>query len=1519
MRKLSLFQHPQRDNSSAAFETKIGSYPWASRCMTDVKEGFKTLPLSDAHARLARQQGWYVWLARAQVLGKLDNAEFVDKAHHSLSNLVFNLNDISGTTFENPIQTMLTGTLMPWDALSTCCRGYMIDEEQFETMLWLEEYKPLASLTGTGESSRQLTQSANAPPLALLRKFFMQKHAIPLINYLESTVVISPAQSKHKASAAHLDYDKIEDDLRQCYPYPYLDPGSWNLNHYKVPLSVLEETPKVEDIVLWESILCPVISTYRYLEALIHVIQSVPLYKYSGLVYNAENDTWAVPPNYARQKKLAPVSLQQLQYQYFIPVPTCIHNLKNVDDIDLCDLWVNGFSWFATLLWRLYHLHRLKSIAEKPDDRCLIHATQLVIDSHIPLYAYNTKHGAFHDAFHLQKVEWECVEPRTQKSNHPLSPAALNEYGGLFARPHVHEAVKKTNYPRVFALYPAMTRWLVTVEETPSLIPSLNMSGYFFRYSHEHTAIQNWDDPKTAFITLMVSKMSMFRSRLRSDKTTAKHCFARHPIMSNILLTYKHVYELGNTHGENKRPPFQDRIRLWLTYKDPDTGPRDTQWVLDHCYTDFRYSTRFAMHEMMCYYINLIPAFKQCMLSHPHQGVMYKEWMTTVRNAAVFHRNRLGTIPLLQGDAKTTVIMYNDALLSRLYNATNKHLNFCCHYGTFSEVLETFLVKEYSSILTRVEVTLRAFSKEHAPDNELKQQIDSKYAQLQQLADNSRFVNFNKEQGTGDGEDDDANEEESVEEHAVFEHFHGDMLYNKEGDVDLDMLADMLLTANEAPQDGTATAETESAGNQKKDENNNDYYCYSKPEMRAIHRIFLDNILHIPLLDDPGNESISEMFNAMVWTTQRYHGARQTLPLKLLLLFGMSQQVLIRLYMIFIYYEQALPYNRITVMLKRLWQDYPQDCALLWRYLQLLKMFSTEQAILLPSHVAKNQRDARSHMVHLQSDSPNPAAITRMYYCASCKTWAHQLAQETTVYYAWNAQQKKFVMQTAQYSRANTLVNSASKPVKPVPKSNKFTGAMFNAQNRKNASSDHRLFKVSFKTDNWKASKRDFINDLRICDNECRKRVTTTMTGKVAQLMLPPDLRRALHFERTDVEFDEYRTWLQYGRLVSMYPLRPAQTKALNRKFKMYGADMDAENATPAVKEAIQAVQQKPKRGKRDVNGNVKKPEKENGKKRVRQSGDSGDDDSEPEKETGPNEQKENRDGDVESEDEHEVNTPNDGVIPPQVRETLSRYWMNDPAITEITTAGMHHGTVFKETRPVISAAAMRVDAIDATSKCGYPLLAFNGEGRVYILPTQYTCVAKACCLCAKCGKVMIAFDWNYAPGVGYVCEDHPNEFPINFKYNGGFWPARQASSNPNSVTGGVSSELVIQKQYFITASVQLQCLPTPWLNKYGFKNYMEATRLTQVPLESSIPHLARDETFFCFTCDLDHNAKPAKKYWANTMPITYINQKKHKTTRHNFCQNHFELFRSKLYKKQQQQQQAKPGMQARGFKQGTL
>ncbi len=1495
--------------------------------MNDVKEGYKAFPLHDAKARLARQQGWYVWLARAQVSGQISTPDtWIDKTRYVLSDIVCNLNDISDTTFRDPIPTSITGTLMPWDALATACRAYMIDEEQFENILRLEEYKPLGSVIGVGETELQLSESANAPPLALLRKFFMQKHAIPLINYIEKTSIVSPSQSKTKYASAHLDFDKIEDDMRQNYPYPYMDPGSWNINHFKVPTSVFEQEPSIDDLVIWESVLCPVMSTYRYLESLVHSVNQWPSYRYIGLEYNAENDSWKAPVNYSRQKKLAPISLLQLQYQFTIPVPRSLHDLQGVDEIALCDLWVNGFSWMATVLWRLYHLHRLKAVAVRPDDRCLLHATQLVIDSHIPLYAYNVKHGTFHDAFHLQKVPFSTFDGPTPKSKHPLAPAALNEYGGIYGKPKRHEHVKSTQYPRVFMLYPGMTRWLVTVEESPSLIPALNMSGFFFRYSSEHTAIQNWDDPKTAFITLMVSKMSQFRSRLRADDTTAKHCFTKHPIMASILLNYKHIFELGNTHGESKRPAFQDRIRLWLTYKDPETAPRSIEWVVDHCFRDFRYATRFAMHEMMCYYINLIPAFKQCMLSHPHQGVMYKEWMTTVKNAAQFHRNRLETIPLLPGAPKSTVILYNDILLCRLYNATNKHLNFCCHYGTFSDVLETFFPKEYSSLLSRVEVTLRAFSKDHAPDTELKNQIEAKCNQLKQLAELSRSRHtrfdydddlFDSESGfnalgnagngsNGNGGNDEDDEDAAQKEHAVFEQFHDDTLYTNEGDIDLDVLADMLLTSNEAGKSGqpaTAAADSttpnqaESSSSSKSEQTGPELYCYSKAEMRAIHRILSDNILHIPILDDPGNEHISEMFNAMVWTTQRYHGARQTLPLKLLLLFGMSFQMLIRLYMIFIYYEQALPYHRISGMIKRLIQDYPQDCALLWRYLQLLKMFSTEQAILLPAHVAQNQRNARSHMVHLQSNSPDPAAITRMYYCASCRTWAHQLAQETSVYYAWNAQRKCFVMQTAQYSRANSLVNSASKPIKPQVRTTRFTNSIMNAYQSKSANSSHRVFKVLFKTDNWKAYRRDFINDLRVCDCESRKRVTTTMSSKVAQFLLPPHIRRSLHFQRNNITAEENRIWLQYARLAMIFPLRPAQEKELKRKARIYDAEM-ANKAGESTSNGATAEKGK-KAGAAKKTGRGRKRKQPDSAK----AGTSGDSDREDEDNENENENEESGDAanadEEENEEEFDVNGSPD-KIPEQVRQILSRYWMNEPEIVNQTTAGMHHGTVFQETRPMIAAAAAKVDALDVTTKCGYPLLAFNGEGRMYILPTQYTCVAKACCFCARCGKVMVAFDWNYAPGVGYVCEDHPNEFPINFKYNGGLWPARTASSNPESVSAGNPFELVIQKQYHVTTAVQLQCLPTAWLNRYGFKNYMEAMGLTQILLDRTMTQLARDESFFCSTCDSDPHAKPAKKYWANTVPIMHVSRKKCRMQVQNFCQNHYKYFRAKLVKKQE-------------------
>lgn len=260
----------------------------------------------------------------------------------------------------------------------------------------------------------------------------------------------------------------------------------------------------------------------------------------------------------------------------------------------------------------------------------------------------------------------------------------------------------------------------------------------------------------------------------------------------------------------------------------------------------------------------------------------------------------------------------------------------------------------------------------------------------------------------------------------------------------------------------------------------------------------------------------------------------------------------------------------------------------------------------------------------------------------------------------------------------------------------------------------------------------------------------------------------------------------------------------------------------------------------------------------------------------------------------------NIAALDPAVRDLLGNYWLNDPRLRFGTTDGMVHSEILDETLPVIREAAKATTVADATLVCGYKLTPVTLVGRMWNLPTQYTCIWRNYTCCSICGALMLAFEWNYITSWGYVCTRHTGLKPVEVNTGSGLYSSRLASTLPNRLSGGSAHDLQMQTRYFVSQTRQLNGIPQPWLEAYGYKNIYEAagvaesSGLQDYGEENSDWSTSND---FCDCCVEESTASSSDRpvdYYTHVIYLIEIN-KTNGTVRHRrYCQRHYRTMCSK-------------------------
>lgn len=660
-----------------------------------------------------------------------------------------------------------------WNGLASMCKSHVLDQAIFtDTVLNREKMAMIGPLDEIAASQVKMQHQRYSPlvtPLTCLRRFMLLPHAIRRFLWAESDNVEPAAPLNHQHAHHFVDPDGQSMRQHSIFPYPLYAPHCWSFwsstDHADASLAALFAPGSIghsaqlklefEQTVVFEAVLAPFISTYRFLQtASADHVRTHPTHPgLPSMAYDTQNDVWNIAyPSDMTTNLRHPfkISLARLYHEFTVPVPASLRMhteiMRESYYVDIRDLVCpnNNFTIIGTAFYRLYHLHRLLQVAVALDDRCMLHVVQQVIDSHVPLLAMMTEHCFYQDDVLLSP--WNLASRNypehgfkshpLRQASHPLSPNALNEYAGVSLEPI--PLVDVGAIPRVFFVWPNDSRYRVTLEESVSLSTALNGLGYFVRKQEARTATQDWADPALALKSLL-TKYFPLRNFKRADKRIAFNCFDAHPGLAVTILNLLHVSQLANVPGTDHRPPFICRMRHWsFHYTSSAIASRDIKFIDHACFQQWRTFHRASVHELIGFYtVNCLPHLASTIFAHPRQGILYLKWITGVRyimnvarrrymqmpfigsNDAYYHsylsKNGDASIYAATFDALGVLMLSQEIMIQRESDLMTKKLNIFMHHATETEAMSRWFWTLLDQLANRVLTTLRFLHRARAP------------------------------------------------------------------------------------------------------------------------------------------------------------------------------------------------------------------------------------------------------------------------------------------------------------------------------------------------------------------------------------------------------------------------------------------------------------------------------------------------------------------------------------------------------------------------------------------------------------------------------------------------------------------------------------------------------------------------------------------------------------------------------------------------------------------------------------
>lgn len=305
--------------------------------------------------------------------------------------------------------------------------------------------------------------------------------------------------------------------------------------------------------------------------------------------------------------------------------------------------WIRaGYSFAATLLYRLCVLYEEKERLEQLNEPCLDHNIQLVIDTHLPILSMMVKWGRWLDVECNQNLEIpaETRDRMTSRPRrmHPTAPDRLRERNrAFFQHATRRDAASACTFPddewpthiHMLKHWWPLSTDVLTLEAAPSLTPILFNTSLMGDVERRRS-VQTYAE---AVHHLLLSKVAPHKCMMRGAKRIATLYMESIPHVARTCATFFLVSALGNIPGNTERLRMSQRVRLWLWATTEEVARRPSAWDRMFDYTPIKPTqrrdmlmkdvehtlrhetssafgmTRVALREMLAAFMQLNPTF----------------------------------------------------------------------------------------------------------------------------------------------------------------------------------------------------------------------------------------------------------------------------------------------------------------------------------------------------------------------------------------------------------------------------------------------------------------------------------------------------------------------------------------------------------------------------------------------------------------------------------------------------------------------------------------------------------------------------------------------------------------------------------------------------------------------------------------------------------------------------------------------------------------------------------------------
>ena len=611
-------------------------------------------------------------------------------------------------------------------------------------------------------------------PLVLLRRFLLLRSRLALLLHFEQNLSGLEEGLQPPGHAPRRTPQEADELNEHCYFHLLYNPTRWPVARViGIPEGAVDAAAEQRELLRWETIVAPFVSTLRWVEAKAHQLRTrLPDRSAWDWVHEAETDTWRraghtraheewdeqlpILDIYERLRVMLPLELVAAAQTYMEMAIILGDVSARPDLISVAELAANGFSFLAALLYRLFHLHRWIPVARAARDVYLMTVVQHCIDELAIPMTTAVAHNAWSDAAWFQP---DGVALPTRIRLDPLESSLAPDarlYARGFRQPkEIPFARARTSLAAL--QWPGLRAFRISQNDGIDMTLTAWSCGGITRQPAEYTSTQNIADAMAALAYLFGTKIWPVRSQKREDRSMGHRVYARDVSFMMAAFYTLCIVLMGNMFFVLERVPFDVRCQItaWalgftrrLRRSHPNADDMEfasivrTEIIRDHLYEPMtekvklhgrpvpgaewqipgarsRYPTRFSM-QFLLGMGQQNTVLRDVMSAHPQLGVMYRTQQSIARLAlrSLATRMQLSSIVIPTGDPLKDEAQYleqdliahaNHAMQTRLHGAMNKQLSIVVQKAVFWELLLDILNKFYNSVISKVIQCLRPF------------------------------------------------------------------------------------------------------------------------------------------------------------------------------------------------------------------------------------------------------------------------------------------------------------------------------------------------------------------------------------------------------------------------------------------------------------------------------------------------------------------------------------------------------------------------------------------------------------------------------------------------------------------------------------------------------------------------------------------------------------------------------------------------------------------------------------------